>query len=168
MRDIFQSAHGSTTRVISASLSLEIKEIGEEAEWEDPEVAVHLLDGSFEHDEANWNCRAYGPCTDCCKQWRMLSYGSFVQASYSATPSDVQNVQPGQTGSLEFDVTNDVVQLVQGSFKKSISWLVKKDCEEDAGHAYFDSCETPNCPLLVIELESCPDPQPESPGNVRC
>lgn len=61
-------------------------------------------------------------------------------------------IQNGQTGTVSFDVTQDV-QVFLAVPSSNQGWIVKKDVEGQPGLVEFGSRETPNGPRLVLTVE---------------
>jgi hypothetical protein len=81
----------------------------------------------------------------------------------AATASSV--IQTGQTGSLSFDVTGDVLAFLSGEAAND-GWIVKKDKRSETGRIQLASRETENGPQLVLVMQSGDTgvPQVESAG----
>jgi hypothetical protein len=109
-------------------------------------------------------CLLFSFIAGCCEQWRMISLPPIVNADFALNATQKKSLTPGQTGVLDFNVTSDVSNALADISCGGISWLLKKDCEQDPGQATFYSGEGGNCPKLKIFVQaSCPLPAPPPP-----
>ncbi|MEX0650150.1 MAG: DNRLRE domain-containing protein [Candidatus Andersenbacteria bacterium] len=94
-------------------------------------------------DGATWNCAIDSNITnhqpECVTKWN--------GGTYESVPTDSVTITKGQTGTVEFDVTDDVEAFLSGTDNNG--WLVRKDNETQNGYVSFDSREA-GTPHLVI------------------
>lgn len=137
--------------ILEAKLMLNL--VGVDGGWSNDRIAAHLLHDRFHERKANWNCRSYMDCEDCCNVWRMNALAPHVTPSYVEQPSDTLTVSGTESGWVEIDVTSDVHNLVYGpEFRTSIGWILKSECECHEDVATIASCRSGTCPWLQVKL----------------
>lgn len=138
----------------------------------DNEIAVHSLP-TFNDKRANWDCSDIDD-DGCCKQWRMIGLLPQVPTSYATAATDIQLLEKGQTGHLDFDVLADVKEYFDKNETPTIGWILKKVTEKNPGHASFWSSRSQPVgevvePILVVEFETIEKPvQPPQPPKEPC
>lgn len=115
------------------------------------QLAAHKLDRLFKQNEATWDCSNVE--ADCCNQWYMSQLNPEVKPSFQITPLSVQNVSYlNERRMLDFNVTS-AVQYALDQGDEKIGFLVKEYCEEVEGSLKFWSCETNDCPQLLVYVK---------------
>ncbi len=118
-------------------------------------------------DDATWTCPddtdTSNSQADCTPGWEL---GGDGVNPYVAEPSASALVMGGDAGTLEFDVTEDVLAHDVGN-----GWLLRKTLPEQSGAIRFSSSESGAGPTLVVDVlvDECPDdPDKTEPGVCGC
>jgi outer membrane protein assembly factor BamB len=81
-------------------------------------------------------------------EWEMGQPNNPLVHPWNATVTDSQNITNGQSGVVEFNVTADVQDFINGS--SNYGWLLKKTVEGQAGQVSFSTKEGLYTPQLVV------------------
>ncbi len=79
-------------------------------------------------------------------QWNMTNS---IFWPFISTPTVTTAISNNQTGIVEFDVTTDIQEFINGS-SEDYGWLIKKTDEGENGRIEFGSKESLNSPNLII------------------
>jgi hypothetical protein len=123
---------------------------------------------------ATWQCASdsniASETRDCsgATQWEMAKPNEPSSHPWIEPATSSTLITNGLTGTVGFDVTQDVQLFLSGS-AQNFGWIVKKDVEGAAGEVQFASREFGSSePRLVLQVETlAPDDQygPEEPPN---
>lgn len=100
---------------------------------------------------ATWNCATdtniSNQAADCtgADDWDMTQPASI----WVSTPTATTTISNGQSGVVEFDVTDEVKQMAQGLIPNK-GWILKKTLENKGGSIDFGSRESTVKPELVV------------------
>ncbi len=99
-----------------------------------------------------WNCAIdsnianHKKNCDDATEWEMLEK---EELPFISSPSAKTLINNNQNGVIEFDVTKDVKNFLNGTYQ-NYGWLLKKTDENKAGKIEFGSRESTNSPKLII------------------
>ena len=139
-----------TGRLVTATLELYIQSNGDNWGPDGRTVDVHRLVADWSEAGATWNCGVDADPgnshADCDPQWD--------GGTYADEPTDTVLHANGQTGWVEFDVTEDVAAFLAG--EPNFGWLVKKTEENQNGKVDYTSREgaAGQRPKLVLLVEN--------------
>jgi hypothetical protein len=155
--------------ILSATLQLTITDNSNNWGSEGRTVDLHRLISDWiegngtENDRgtgngATWNCaidsliqNLVKDCSDS-TEWEMAQPNNPSVHPWIETPTDTQTITNNQTGIIEYDVTQDVTQYLDGS-TNNYGWLLKKTNEAQAGQAEFGTKESQFTPQLTITYQ---------------
>jgi RHS repeat-associated protein len=141
-----------TRPLVAATLRLHIVLNGDNWGPEGRDVAVHRMRQAWTEFGATWLCpddtNPSNQRPDCLP-WNMAdeTAGPFVPA-----PTAVARHLTGRTGAVDWDVTADVAQFLNGT-AENFGWLVKAVEEGRPGHVEYAAREGPQPPELLLELQ---------------
>ena len=140
--------------LISASLEFEIVD-GSTSNWttEGRLVGAYRLTHAWEEMGATWNC---GNDTDTSngspncsgETWEMEENSD---PSWLEPPTDEQLITNGLSGTISWDITQDVEAFLDGS--GNFGWVLRKAVDTQSGDVEFHSRETSNPPKLILMFE---------------
>lgn len=152
--------------LLSATLVLPIAEAAQNWTPAGGELDVHPMTTAWT-DNATWTCPddtdPSNNQPDCNPAW---NHGPSANPPYDPDPTASVLVSDGEVGTLEFDVTADVLA---GDI--SSGWIIKKALPEQPGRIRFASSESGDGPTLVLEVmeDECPgDPNKTEAGICGC
>lgn len=162
-----ESAVGNNT-VLSAKLRLTI--VDNKDNWGTGRtVDVHRLimdwaegDGT-EADRgvgagSTWNCALDSIISNVSKncsgatEWEMGQPNNPLVHPWVTTASDTTTIVNGQSGIIEFDVTADVQDFLNG-ISNNFGWIIKKTDEGQAGQLSFGTKESSSVPQLIVTYQ---------------
>ncbi|HEX8763286.1 MAG TPA: DNRLRE domain-containing protein [Candidatus Saccharimonadales bacterium] len=167
-QDAMQAAVGNGN-VVSAKLRFTITDNGNNWGSSGRTVDVHRLltdwsEGTGTETNrgsgpgATWNCAIDDQISNQVKncsgttEWQMGQPNNPLVHPWVLSPSASQLITNGQTGAVEYDVTADVTDFVNGTFT-NYGWLVKKTNEGQNGQVSFGTRETVTPPQLIITYQ---------------
>ncbi len=104
---------------------------------------------------ATWNCAVDSQISNQAKncagntEWEMGQPNNLSVHPWASVASASQLITNAQTGVVEYDVTADVTDFMNGTFS-NYGWLVKKTNESQNGQVSFGSRESATPPQLVV------------------
>ena len=107
---------------------------------------------------ATWSCADDSQIANQAKncggstEWEMGQPNNPLVHPWAALASASQLIMNGQTGVVEYDVTADVADFIDGS-SENYGWLVKKTNESQSGQVSFGSKESAAVPQLIITYQ---------------
>lgn len=112
-------------------------------------------DGSFRGtgSGSTWNCSSDSDISNSSKncsgatEWDMDTPTSI----FASTPTDTETIVNSQSGNVDFDVTNDVKAILDGTTYEG--WIIKRTTESQNGSVEFGSRESANPPVLIVTYQ---------------
>ena len=151
---VLQGIVGGGT-VEHATLELTIAANGDNWGPNGRDLAVHRMNQPWTETGATWNC-ANDPTPgdrECDgTPWRMERKLLSDAKPWDADPSAVARIRKFQTGTIAFDVTDDVLAFLGGTLENH-GWVVKKEKETLSGHVAFASRESATPPQLLLTVQ---------------
>ncbi|GAA1009902.1 hypothetical protein Aple_022870 [Acrocarpospora pleiomorpha] len=104
---------------------------------------------------ATWNCAVDGQIANQAKnctgaaEWEMGQPGNPSVHPWAEPPTETQIITNNQSGVIEYDVTADVAEFLDGT-NPNFGWLIKKSDESQNGMIAFGTRESMTAPRLVI------------------
>ena len=156
-------------QVLSAKLRMTITDNGNNWSQNGRTVDVHRLISDWvegngtENDRgtgsgATWNCAIDSDIHNTLKncsgatEWEMGQPNNPSVHPWIETASATQTINNNQSGIVEFDVTTDVTEFLQGP-SSNYGWIMKKTDEGQPGQVSFGSRESGSIPQLVITYQ---------------
>jgi hypothetical protein len=142
----------------SASLKLNITNNKDNWGKDGGDIGVHGLTQMWTETGATWHCGVDintnnhndKDCND--TEWEMGKPKKPELWPYMEAPTATILIGNGQTGTVEFNVADDVAEVVSNT-RQNYGWLIRKVKEGRAGHLEFSSRETGTPPQLVVVYE---------------
>ncbi|MEM7152401.1 MAG: DNRLRE domain-containing protein [Myxococcota bacterium] len=155
-----------TDSIISATLQLSVAVPAANWPAAGGTLDVHAMTQAWTNN-ATWTCPddtdTSNTSIDCDPRWQ---HGQQGTPPYDTTATASHDIANGDDGIIEFDVTADVVNGMPIG-----GWIVRKRDDSSPGRVRFDSIESGNAPVLVLETEAdeCPDdPDKTEAGICGC
>ena len=149
--------------IISATLQLSV--VRNDRRWgrQGRTLDLHAVTVPWTEMNATWACaidsRPWNWRRDCWGEtrWEMAKpYWSELHP-WMGAPTDTVLVDNHTSGVISFDVTDDLVSVLAGELENN-GWLVRKTQENRSGRLDFGSRESHAPPVLLIELDTCSEP----------
>jgi hypothetical protein len=104
---------------------------------------------------ATWMCSTDTNISDhqanCFSSWQMGKPQQDVHP-WASTPTDSALVTSGQTGTLSFDVTEDVLAILAGD-SPNYGWMLRKEAEGLSGWIRLHARESASPPVLILQVQ---------------
>ncbi|MCA9710962.1 MAG: hypothetical protein KDK70_34290 [Myxococcales bacterium] len=152
--------------LLSATLVLPIAQAAQNWPPAGGTLDVHRMTTAWTN-AATWTCPddtdTSNDQPDCDPVW---DFGAGAVPPHAVEPTASQEIANGDSGTLEFDVTADVL-----AGTASLGWIVDKAVPSQPGRVRFSSTESGDGPYLVLDVmeDECPDdPSKTEAGICGC